>query len=101
MVMRDFRTGYFKLKMLRSKDKVPEAMEEAINELRSDPRFKLPADCGYQLVSELRCDPAGEQRNDSEAWISMCKRMQVRRVTDGDPPPPPALAPEAKKTLFE
>jgi hypothetical protein len=33
-----------------------------------------------QLVSELRCDPAGEQRNDNKEWIQMCKEMQVRTV---------------------
>ena len=80
MVMRDFKSGYFKVKMLVTKDQVPAAMEQAIKELRSDPRFKLPADCGYQLVSELRCDPAGEQRDDNKVWIDMCKRMSVRVI---------------------
>lgn len=78
MVMRDFKSGYFKLKMLRTKDQVAAAMKEAIEELRADPRFKLPKDCGYRLVSELRCDPAGEQRNDNREWIKMCKEMEVR-----------------------
>jgi hypothetical protein len=31
-------------------------------------------------VTELRCDPAGEQRNDNKEWIQMCKEMQVRTV---------------------
>ena len=59
--MRDYKTGYFKLKMLQTKNQVTEAMRECITELRSDPRFTLPQNCDYQLVSELRCDCAGEQ----------------------------------------
>ena len=42
MVMRDFKTGYFKIKNLRTKDQVPNAIRESIQELRSDPRFQLP-----------------------------------------------------------
>ena len=57
MVMRDYKSCYFKVKMLRTKDQVTAAMKATIQELRADPRFKLPDGCGYQLVSELRCDP--------------------------------------------
>ena len=78
LVMRDYKTGYFKVKMLRTKDQTTAAMKKMIQELRADPRFKLPDGCGYQLVSELRCDPAGEQRNDNEEWMNMCAEMQVR-----------------------
>eukprot|EP01046_Picozoa_sp_COSAG06_P012808 COSAG06_NODE_763_length_12486_cov_37.835244_3_plen_150_part_00 len=63
LVMRDFKTGYFKIKFLKTKDQVTPMMKECIEELRSDPRFKLPANATYKLVSELRCDPAGEQRD--------------------------------------
>ena len=58
--MRDFKTGYFKLKFLRTKDQVAESVRACIQELRDDPRFKLSDECGYELVSEIRCDPAGE-----------------------------------------
>ena len=78
--MRDYKTGYFKLKHIRTKDQVTAAARECIEELRSDPRFTLPADCNYQLVSELRCDCAGEQRDDNEEWRAMCKEMGVHCV---------------------
>jgi hypothetical protein len=80
MVMRDYKSCYFKVKMLRTKDQVTAAMKTSIQELRADPRFKLPDGCGYQLVSELRCDPAGEQRDDNKEWLEMCTEMECRTV---------------------
>ena len=44
------------------------AVEAAIAALRNDPRFKDP-DRGYDLVSELHLDPAGEWRDDNAVII--------------------------------
>ena len=82
--MRDFKTGYFKLKFLRTKDQVAESVRACIQELRDDPRFKLSDECGYELVSEIRCDPAGEQRDDNTSFIRMCAEMRTRCIW-GDP----------------
>ena len=80
LVMRDFATGYFKLKHMKTRDQVTSLMADCIDELRSDPRFKLPSNSDYEIVSELRCDPAGEQRDDNATWIEMCKKHGTRCV---------------------
>jgi hypothetical protein len=80
LVMRDIATGYFKIKHMKTKDQVTPLMADCIKELRSDPRFVLPENSGYAIVSELRCDPAGEQRDDNVNWIKMCTEHSVRCI---------------------
>ena len=50
---------------------------EVINDTRSDPRFKLPDDADYELFTVLKCDCAGEQRDDNEEWLAMLKRNRT------------------------
>ena len=84
VVMRDYATGKFVVKHMRNKSDLTDTMQSIITELRADPRFKLPDDAGYELVSLLKCDCAGEQRDDNAEWNEMLKRNRVRNEW-GDP----------------
>ena len=66
------------MRHMRNKSDLTDTMESIITELRADPRFKLPDDTDYELVSLLKCDCAGEQRDDNREWIDMLKRNRVQ-----------------------
>jgi hypothetical protein len=82
LVMRDYSSLVFRLKHIARKSQVTEAVRAIVMELRADPRFQWERD--YKLVSTLRCDPAGEQRDDNDEWMSMCKELGIE-VIYGDP----------------
>ena len=83
LVLRDYASGYYIVLHVEHKSDSCSAVETAIAALRNDPRFKDP-DRGYDLVSELHLDPAGEWRDDNAEWNDMCKRMGVH-CHYGDP----------------
>ena len=75
--MRDYKTGKFIVRHMRNKSDLTDVMESVIVDTRADSRFKLPADAGYELISVLKCDCAGEQSNLNEEWNAMLKRHGV------------------------
>ena len=83
LVMRDFASGYYMVLHIQRKSDSVTAVEKAITALRADPRFH-DADRGYDLVSELHLDPAGEWRDDAAVWQQMCKTLGIHCVY-GDP----------------
>ena len=84
LIMRDYKTGKFIVRHMRQRSDLTDVMESVIVDNRNDPRFKLPADADYELISVLRCDCAGEQSDMNEAWNAMLKRHRVR-CEWGDP----------------
>ena len=79
MVMRDYATGMFKLKHMAQRSQLTEAMRAAVTELRSDPRFKdSTGNRTYELVSFLKCDPAGEQSDLNKEFNAMCEEMGIK-----------------------
>ena len=83
LVMRDYASGYFVLKHIATKNQVTEAIRVAVTQIRNDPRFKN-ASRDYDLVSVLRCDPAGEQRDDNKEFMAMVTELGIE-VQWGDP----------------
>ena len=77
LVMRDYKTGKFIVRHMRNKSDLTDVMESVIVDTRADSRFKLPADAGYELISVLKCDCAGEQSNLNVEWNAMLKRHGV------------------------
>lgn len=84
LIMRDYKSGKFIVRHMRNKSDLTEVMESVIVDTRNDPRFKLPADADYELFAVLKCDCAGEQRDDNVEWNEMLKRNRVR-CEWGDP----------------
>ena len=82
LVLRDYASGYYIVLHVGQKSDSRRAVERAVSALRSDPRFKDP-DRGYELVSELHLDPAGEWRDDNTAWREMCERLGIHSNARG------------------
>ena len=79
MVMRDYATGFFKLKHMAQKSQLTESLRAAVKELRSDPRLKdSTGDRKYELVSFLKCDPAGEQNESNKEFNAMCEELSIK-----------------------
>jgi hypothetical protein len=77
LIMRDYKTGHFIVRHMRNKSDLTSVMDKVINDTRSDPRFKLPDDADYELFTVLKCDCAGEQRDDNAEWLEMLKRNRT------------------------
>ena len=78
LVMRDRGTGYFRVVHISAKSQVPEAIRKIVKDLRSDPRFKwIKETLGYEVVTEVFCDPAGEQRDDARNWVEVLKEFGI------------------------
>ena len=78
LVMRNRGTGFFKIVHVAKKSQVPDAIRKIVQDLRSDPRFKwIKEKLGYEVVSEVHCDPAGEQRDDARKWVEVLNEFGI------------------------
>ena len=74
ITLRDQSTGWFKFLYLYLKSDAPQAIKEAILELRADPMYGgMP----YEAVQRIHTDEAGEWGLKSEAWKEVKRELKI------------------------
>ena len=74
ITMRDAATGWFKFLYLYLKSDAPQAIKEAILELRADPMYQ---GYGYPAIQRIHTDEAGEWGLKSKAWNAIKRELEI------------------------